>query len=44
MISPIEKLTSKCKDNKQMAYYSTDEQMKRLGRVLLGPIGEDKDY
>jgi len=34
----------KHKDNKEMAYYSTDEQMKRLGRVLLGPMGAGKDY
>ena len=34
----------KHKDNKQMTYYSTDEQMKRLGRVLLGPMGAGKDY
>lgn len=34
----------KHKDSKQMAYYSTDEQMKRLGRVLLGPMGAGKDY
>lgn len=34
----------KVKDNKQMAYYSTDDQMKRLGRVLLGPMGAGKDY
>lgn len=34
----------KCKDNKQMTYYSTDKQMKRLGRVLLGPMGAGKDY
>lgn len=34
----------KCKDNKQMTYYSTDEQMKRLGRVLLGPMGAGKDH
>ena len=27
-----------------MIYYSTDEQMKRLGRVLLGPMGAGKDY
>ena len=27
-----------------MTYYSTDEQMKRLGRVLLGPMGAGKDY
>ena len=34
----------KYKDNKEMAYYSMDEQMKRLGRVLLGPMGAGKDY
>lgn len=34
----------KCKDKKQMTYYSTDQQMKRLGRVLLGPMGASKDY
>ena len=34
----------KHKDSKQMTYYSTDEQMKRLGRVLLGPMGAGKDY
>lgn len=34
----------KVKDYKQMTYYSTDEQMKRLGRVLLGPMGAGKDY
>lgn len=34
----------KHKDNKQMTYYSTDEQMKRLGKVLLGPMGAGKDY
>ncbi|WP_092727696.1 hypothetical protein [Romboutsia lituseburensis] len=34
----------KVKDNKQMTYYSTDEQMKRMGRVLLGPMGAGKDY
>ena len=34
----------KYKDDKQMTYYSTDEQMKRLGRVLLGPMGAGKDY
>ena len=27
-----------------MTYYSTDKQMKRLGRVLLGPMGAGKDY
>ena len=25
-----------------MTYYSTDEQMKRLGRVLLGPMEAGK--
>lgn len=34
----------KVKDSNQMTYYSTDEQMKRLGRVLLGPMGAGKDY
>ena len=34
----------KHKDDKQMTYNSTDEQMKRLGRVLLGPMGAGKDY
>lgn len=34
----------KHKDDKQMTYYSTDKQMKRLGRVLLGPMGAGKDY
>ncbi len=34
----------KVKDDKEMIYYSTDEQMKRLGRVLLGPMGAGKDY
>ncbi|MGL5750568.1 MAG: hypothetical protein ACRCXT_08580, partial [Paraclostridium sp.] len=34
----------KVKDDKQMTYYSTDEQMKRMGRVLLGPMGAGKDY
>lgn len=34
----------KCKDKKQITYYSTDKQMKRLGRVLLGPMGAGKDY
>ncbi|MEG0181546.1 MAG: hypothetical protein RR657_06605 [Peptostreptococcaceae bacterium] len=34
----------KVKDNKQMTYYSTDEQMKRMGRVLLGPMGAGKDF
>lgn len=34
----------KVKDDKQMTYYSTDEQMKRMGRVLLGAMGSGKDY
>lgn len=34
----------KCKDNIQEVYYSTDKQIKRLGRVLLGPMGAGKDY
>lgn len=34
----------KVKDNKEMIYYSMDEQIKRLGRVLLGPMGAGKDY
>lgn len=34
----------KHKGNKEMSYYSTDEQMKRLGRILLGPMGAGKDY
>nr|WP_195365942.1 hypothetical protein [[Eubacterium] tenue] len=34
----------KCKDTIQEVYYSTDKQIKRLGRVLLGPMGAGKDY
>lgn len=34
----------KCKDTSQDVYYSTDKQIKRLGRVLLGPMGAGKDY
>lgn len=34
----------KCKDTSQEVYYSTDKQIKRLGRVLLGPMGAGKDY
>lgn len=34
----------KVKDEKEMTYYSTDKQIKRLGRVLLGPMGAGKDY
>lgn len=34
----------KNKENKQEVYYSMDEQMKRLGRVLLGSMGSGKSY
>ena len=34
--------TVKNKENKQEVYYSMDEQMKRLGRVLLGSMGSGK--
>ena len=34
----------KCKDTIQEVYYSTDKQIKRLGRILLGPMGAGKDY
>ncbi|MFR9069947.1 MAG: hypothetical protein ACLVIU_06260, partial [Paraclostridium sp.] len=34
----------KCKDTIQKAYYSTDNQISRLGRVLLGSMGAGKDY
>lgn len=33
----------KVKNEKDMAYYSSDEQMKRMGRVLIGPMGSGKD-
>ena len=36
--------TVKCKDTIQEAYYSTDKQISRLGRVLLGAMGSGKDY
>lgn len=34
----------KYKDKYQEAYYSMDEQIKRMGRVLLGSQGAGKDY
>lgn len=34
----------KNKESKQEVYYSMDEQMKRLGRVLLGSMGSGKSY
>ncbi|WP_195938783.1 hypothetical protein [Romboutsia sp. 1001713B170131_170501_G6] len=36
--------TVKCKDIEQEVFYSIDKQIKRLGRVLLGPMGAGKDY
>jgi hypothetical protein len=36
--------TVKCKDTIQEAYYSTDKQISRLGRVLMGSMGAGKDY
>ncbi|MBX9179384.1 hypothetical protein HCG68_00235 [Paeniclostridium sordellii] len=36
--------TVKCKDTIQEAYYSIDNQISRLGRVLLGSMGAGKDY
>lgn len=36
--------TVKCKDTIQKAYYSTDKQISRLGRVLMGSMGAGKDY
>lgn len=36
--------TVKNKENKQEVYYSMDEQMKRLGRVILGSMGSGKSY
>ena len=36
--------TVKCKDTVQEAYYSTDKQISRLGRVLMGSMGAGKDY
>ena len=34
----------KNKENMQEVYYSTEEQIKRLGRVLLGSMGSGKSY
>ena len=36
--------TVKNKEHKQQVFYSMDEQMKRLGRVLLGSMGSGKSY
>lgn len=36
--------TVKCKDTVQQVYYSTDKQISRLGRVLMGSMGAGKDY
>lgn len=36
--------TVKYKDTVQEAYYSTDKQISRLGRILLGAMGSGKDY
>lgn len=36
--------TVKNKENKQEIYYSMDEQMKRMSRILLGSQGAGKDY
>ena len=36
--------TVKVKENKEEVFYSMDEQMKRLGRVLLGSMGSGKSY
>lgn len=36
--------TVKNKEHKQEVFYSIDEQMKRLGRVLLGSMGSGKSY
>jgi hypothetical protein len=36
--------TVKCKDTVQEAYYSTDKQISRLGRILMGSMGAGKDY
>lgn len=36
--------TVKYRDTEQEAYYSTDKQISRLGRVLLGSMGAGKDY
>lgn len=34
----------KVKDSRKTIYYSSDYQIKRLGRILLGPMGAGKDY
>lgn len=36
--------TVKYRDTEQEAYYSTDKQISRLGRVLMGSMGSGKDY
>ncbi len=36
--------TVKNKENEQEVFYSTDEQIKRLGRVILGSMGSGKSY
>lgn len=36
--------TVKNKENKQEVYYSMDEQIKRMSRILLGSQGAGKDY
>ena len=36
--------TVKYRDTEQEAYYSTDKQISRLGRILLGAMGSGKDY
>ena len=36
--------TVKVKENKEEVFYSMDEQIKRLSRVLLGSMGAGKDY
>ena len=36
--------TVKVKENKEEVFYSIDEQIKRLSRVLLGSMGAGKDY
>lgn len=36
--------TVKVKENKEEVFYSIDEQIKRLSRVLLGCMGAGKDY
>lgn len=36
--------TVKYKENKEEVYYSMDKEIKRLGRVICGPMGAGKDY